>query len=265
MRRTFCAAILRVKLQTKERRSIFGWIHFIWLRFGLFMLVAMPAAAFFMFRAQGFDDAILKSDSELVIDVTSDDAITFVPREPRGGVLLIPGCPPDPFAYAPFARTLAREQLAVAIVRVPFRCAPLPSHEVELAARVSRVMQAIKASSWVLAGHSRGAAHALRIALNNPQRFRALVIMGSTHPRERDYSQLPIQVTKIIASEDGVAPLDASQANRHLLPASAEWVVIEGGNHSQFAHYGFQLFDGRARISREVQQAQAIAAISRLF
>src|SRR5687767_9578466 len=97
--------------QSKERRSILGWIHYIWLRFGLFMLVAMPIAAFFMFRAQGFDDAVLSSDSALVVDQSSLDAITFVPREPRGGVLLIPGCPPDPLAYAPFARTLAGEQL----------------------------------------------------------------------------------------------------------------------------------------------------------
>ena len=28
-----------------------------------------------------------------------------------------------------------------------------------------------------------------------------------------------------------------------------------GGNHSQFAHYGHQLFDGAATIPREQQQA----------
>jgi hypothetical protein len=43
--------------------------------------------------------------------------------------------------------------------------------------------------------------------------------------------------------------------NKKLLPASAKWVEIKGGNHSQFGHYGHQLFDGKATISREAQQA----------
>jgi hypothetical protein len=87
------------------------------------------------------------------------------------------------------------------------------------------------------------------------------VLLGSTHPRERDYSNLSIPVMKTVATNDGVAPLSASEANRRLLPASLRWEVIEGGNHSQFAYYGFQLFDGRATISREEQHALVIAAI----
>ena len=44
-------------------------------------------------------------------------------------------------------------------------------------------------------------------------------------------------------------------ANRRLLPETTAWVEIKGGNHSQFGHYGHQLFDGRATITREAQQA----------
>ena len=40
-----------------------------------------------------------------------------------------------------------------------------------------------------------------------------------------------------------------------LRPAQTAWVAIEGGNHSQFGHYGHLLFDGTATISREAQQA----------
>jgi hypothetical protein len=37
--------------------------------------------------------------------------------------------------------------------------------------------------------------------------------------------------------------------------------VIDGGNHSQFGYYGFQLGDHRATVSRAEQQAQTIRAL----
>ena len=45
------------------------------------------------------------------------------------------------------------------------------------------------------------------------------------------------------------------------LPISTAWVRIVGGNHSQFAYYGFQLLDHRATLSREQQQAQIETAL----
>jgi hypothetical protein len=50
-------------------------------------------------------------------------------------------------------------------------------------------------------------------------------------------------------------------ANRSLLPVATRWVEIQGGNHSQFAHYGHQLFDGEAVITREAQQRLARNAL----
>jgi hypothetical protein len=46
-----------------------------------------------------------------------------------------------------------------------------------------------------------------------------------------------------------------------LLPADTRWVEIEGGNHSQFGHYGHQLFDGSPTTTREEQQAVTRAAL----
>jgi hypothetical protein len=86
--------------------------------------------------------------------------------------------------------------------------------------------------------------------------------MGTSHPRDRDLSRAAIDVTKIAASNDGVA--GAAQFDTTRLPASTRWVRLDGGNHSQFAYYGFQLFDGRATITREAQQqlvADALLAV----
>jgi pimeloyl-ACP methyl ester carboxylesterase len=87
------------------------------------------------------------------------------------------------------------------------------------------------------------------------------LLVGTTHPRDVDLSKLKWPVTKIVGTQDGIAPLEKVEANRHLLPASTRWVRIEGGNHSQFGWYGFQPFDHFATISRDEQHAQLIREI----
>ena len=237
-------------------------IHYVWVRAGIAALLLMPVVMWAVFRAQGLDEVVLRSARDLRV-IETDDALTFEGasgRDPRA--LLLPGCPVDPRAYAPFARRLAEEGYPTSIVRVPYRCAPLPAHETELFDRVRRVMATNAGARWLLAGHSRGAAHALRMASRLQRELTGLVIIGSTHPRDIDCSRLALPVLKISGTDDGVAPLHISEENRRLLPSSTTWVVIDGGNHSQFAHYGFQLFDHRARISREEQQQQVVAAIA---
>jgi hypothetical protein len=237
-------------------------VRYVWVRTGILILIALPFVMFITFRAQGFDDSVLLTTADVRVD-REDDAIAFRPRSPLPTrLMLLPGCPVDPLAYAPLARDLARRGFEIAIVRIPYRCAPLPQHEAEVFARVQRITARVAGEPpWVLIGHSRGAAHALRVLDRGPAEIGAVVLMGTTHPRDRDYSASRVRFTKIVATEDGVAPVADSAGNRGLLPASTRWVVINEGNHAQFAHYGFQLFDGRARISREAQQSQAVAAI----
>jgi len=81
-----------------------------------------------------------------------------------------------------------------------------------------------------------------------------MVLVGTAHPKHEDLSFLQMPVTKIYASNDGIAPPARLLANRRLLPEHTKWVEIVGGNHSQFGCYGHQFFDGKATVSREAQQ-----------
>jgi pimeloyl-ACP methyl ester carboxylesterase len=116
-------------------------------------------------------------------------------------------------------------------------------------------------SRWVLSGHSLGGALACRAVRSDPTAFSAMVLVGTTHPKQDDLSSLTIPVTKVYASNDGIAPKEKIIANKRLLPKDAHWVEIEGGNHSQFGYYGHQLFDGQATISREAQQSATRSAL----
>ena len=116
---------------------------------------------------------------------------------------------------------------------------------------------------WTVGGHSRGAAIASRLASLHEESFDGLVLIGTSHPKEAafDLSTTNLSVTKIYATNDGLASTAEVEANARYLPDDTTWILIEGGNHAQFGYYGSQLGDNEATISRERQQELTVGAI----
>jgi hypothetical protein len=80
-----------------------------------------------------------------------------------------------------------------------------------------------------------------------------------------DLSGQDLQVVSLIGSLDGLGTEQGVQETKHLLPSGTEFIVIEGGNHSQFGWYGDQPGDAQATISRDEQQAQVLQATLQLL
>lgn len=214
------------------------------------------------FRTQNVPDSVLKANGK-VGTVETDEFFEFVPAHPRTAALVfLCGSGVEADAYAPLLRPIAEDGYTVTIVKLPLRFAPLESHKLGALERVRKTLTSHGSGlRWVVAGHSLGAALACRVAQNADSRVRSMVLLGTTHPKEDDLSRLAIPVTKVVATNDGVAPLTKVEANKSLLPTTTKWVRIEGGNHSQFGNYGHQLMDGKATITREEQQRIARDAI----
>jgi pimeloyl-ACP methyl ester carboxylesterase len=189
--------------------------------------------------------------------------LEFMPASPsRAALIFICGSGVSAHAYAPLLRPLAEAGYPVFVVKLPYRFAPCESHKqaaVDRARGVIAVHPGIR--HWVISGHSLGGALACRVAQSDPKAFSAMVLVGTTHPKQDDLSSLPIAVTKVYAANDGVAPPNRTLSNKGLLPKETQWVEIKGGNHSQFGYYGHQLFDGKATISRETQQIATRSAL----
>lgn len=239
-----------------------------WLRLG-FILWAILSTSWLAnsVRTRGVDAATLASNQ--AVTVVSDAAgLAFLPASPRGRTALVFICGGGiaAEAYAPLLRPIAEEGFPVFVVRLPYRFAPLDSHKAEAVDRARRVIAAHRdVPHWVIAGHSLGGALAARMARLDPGSLSGMVLVGTTHPKEDDLSSLRIPVTKVYALRDGVAPPDRVLANRGLLPTHTRWIEIAGGNHSQFGRYGRQLFDSRATIGREEQEAITRAAILQML
>jgi pimeloyl-ACP methyl ester carboxylesterase len=166
----------------------------------------------------------------------------------------------DPKAYAPLARSIAERGHEVVIVKLPMRLAPFEFQKEEAVERGRSWIES-HPGRWVAAGHSLGGVISCRLAAAYGDLLAGLVLIGTSHPVVLDLSQVAFPVTKVYATNDGLATVEKVEATRRHLPPHTRWVRIEGGNHGQFGWYGRQLHDRPATISREEQQARTIEAL----
>lgn len=229
-------------------------IRTVWITFGVLFSLWMVNS----FRAQGFEHAILESDQTITVEKT-DQYIHFQPNgnQQATGFIFLPGGMVAPEAYAPMSRAISEQGFNVFILKLPFGSAPLDSHEADVMQQALKIIDAnASIQYWIVGGHSRGAAIASRFASLHAESFDGLILIGTSHPKEDVFnlSDTTLAVTKIYATNDGLASMEEVKANAQYLPKDTTWILIDGGNHSQFGYYGSQLGDNAATISREQQQ-----------
>jgi Predicted hydrolase of the alpha/beta-hydrolase fold len=183
------------------------------------------------------------------------------------GLLFLPGSVVDPAAYAPLAQAVADRGYPVEIVLIPFRVALTEGHRAAVVERARAVLSDARQqgtgapSKWVVAGHSLGGALSARFARDHADLVAGLVLIGTSHPREYSLAPLTAPVTKVYATNDGLASPGEVRRYAVNLPPQTRWVEIMGGNHSQFGWYGFQVGDHKATIGHAEQQAQLAEAV----
>lgn len=100
---------------------------------------------------------------------------------------------------------------------------------------------------WFVGGHSLGGVKACLMA-DDPD-VDGLVLFGSYCANDLSGSEFP--VLSLGGSEDGLSTPAKIREASGKLPASAEFVQIEGANHARFGDYGAQSGDGTASISSD--------------
>lgn len=243
----------KASASTTRKGKIHRWIQLAFLTWAVVSTLWLANSM----RTQGVDPALTQSGSVVTV-VDGESTLAFLPgkQSGRAGLIFFCGSGVSAVAYAPLLRPIADAGYPVLVIKLPYRFAPLDAHREEAINRAVKVIADYPALSfWVVSGHSLGGALAARMAKVHHGLIAGLVLVGTTHPKQDDLSFLQLPVTKVYATNDGVAPVDRVLSNQGLLPKQTKWVKIAGGNHSQFGHYGQQLFDGEATINREAQQS----------
>lgn len=224
----------------------------------VFIIVA--ASAFFIwllnpYQASEEAQNFMEADN---LKITESDWLVFEADKPESkkGLIFYPGARVEAKAYAPLAAKLAEAGHQVVITPMPLNLAAFGINKAE---KVMAEYQNIE--SWYLAGHSLGGSMAVNYAANNLDQLAGLILLAAFPAESDDLSNTNFDVLSIYADNDNFATLEDIEKSKELLPQNTVWHQIKGGNHSQFAYYGFQRGDNEAEISRAEQQKQILSSI----
>lgn len=229
---------------------------------GLLIVLAIAVAGFVIWALNPLEatpEALAALESDARVTVTQgDEYVTFMPAgtAPTRAFVFYPGGHVDHRAYAAPLRKLA-EQGYLAIL-LPVRL-NLAFFDVNAADRAIPDFPEIQ--EWAVGGHSLGGVAASLYAKNNAD-LDGMVYWAS-YPSDDSLKDSKMAFTSIYGTLD--MGLDSIESSISLLPAGTQFVVIEGGNHSQFGNYGLQPGDRPATITWQEQQAQAVDATARLL
>ncbi|NNF12081.1 MAG: hypothetical protein HKN72_02590 [Gemmatimonadetes bacterium] len=247
----------------KPKRPIWPIIRRIWITLGVGVTVIFVTWSLIAYRASSAaQEATVSADGVTVRHAAGiwTFSATGVPDD-AARLVFFPGALVDPRAYAPLAQAVAREGYVAEIVELPRRGAFGGAESPELAERVRTTLASRGERAIVVGGHSKGGVVASRVAADFGASLNGLLLIGTSHPRDVDLSDIAVPVTKVVGTRDGLASPDEVRANASLLPEHTRWVWIEGGNHSQFGWYGFQPMDRRPRLSASEQRLLMVEAI----
>ena len=202
--------------------------------------------------------AALESDSKVTV-TQGDGYVSFMPTgtTPTKAFVFYPGGRVDYRAYAAPLRQLA-EQGYLAIL-LPVRL-NLAFFDVNAADRAIPDFPEIQ--EWVVGGHSLGGVAASMYAAKQDDIDG--VVYWASYPADDSLQNSEMKFTSIYGTLD-MGGMESFESSASILPAETQFVVIDGGNHSQFGNYGLQPGDNPATITWQEQQAEAVAATARLL
>lgn len=197
-------------------------------------------------------------ESDEAVTVTEDkEAIIFTPTKPTRALVYYQGAnvAPESFAYA--GRMIAEAGIQVFLVKMPFSLAIF-----DIGAAYSYPRRYPEIEHWALGGFSLGGASAAFALANKESRYGALILYASYTDTKHSLRDKTLKVLSISGSNDGLATPQDIEKGKTLLPPDTRYLVIPGGNHTQFALYGngkLQRGDNEASITAMEQQEASIA------
>lgn len=228
-------------MKKSSKRSVFRIVWFSLV--GIFMVWNIGT-----YQSRNLPSDTFENSEKVSVEVTKDQIIFKSNLSNKSlEVIFFQGALVDPKAYAPLSRKLAEAGFTTHLIKTPFRL-PLYGYQ-----KISEIFD-LEEGNYVIGGHSQGGKMAARFVFENPELLKGLFLLGTSHPRDIDLSNLSIPSLKLYGELDGLASVEEVEANESKLPTGCQSIMIEGGNHSQFGYIGTLLTDNPAGIPLEKQQ-----------
>ena len=229
----------------------------------VFLFVILGGALLFFLIQEAPANAInfqaMEPDA-LVAVAETKDAIIFEPATQKATQALVyyqgANVAPASFAYA--GRKIAEAGIQVFLIKMPFSLAIF-----DIGAAYSYPELYPEIENWALGGFSLGGSSAAFALANKESRYSSLILYASYTDEKHSLRDKALKVLSISGSNDGLATPSDIEEGKTLLPPNTQYLVIPGGNHTQFALYGegnLQKGDNTATLSAMEQQQMIIDA-----
>jgi hypothetical protein len=236
-----------------------AWKYVAW---GIALVVIVVGARWLSYERQPLPAAVAALESDDRVTVTREPWLTFSPNhsQPTTGFIFYPGGRISHLGYSDLMRSIAENGYLVVVPKMPLNIAATnPNVANEIISAHPEIQH------WVIGGHSVGGTFAVQYTFNHPDQIAGVAIWSSYPADSNDISKLDIPVVLMHGSlEEGVTD-EGVNARKHLLPADAVYVSIEGGDHHQFGTYALTTEENLATVSRAAQHEQIIAVMLALL
>lgn len=197
------------------------------------------------------------SQQDITVEVRSELTV-FSPALPDAGFVFYPGGKVEHTAYAPLMQALAKRNIQCVLVQMPWNMAVLkPNAGAEVPALFPEI------DRWYIGGHSLGGSMAASCLNSHPSSFDGLVLLAAYSTEDLTGDEIP--VLSIYGTQDGILNTDNYNQFRDCLPQDTREIILEGGNHSNFAGYGLQKGDREASLTAVEQIERTADEISDFF
>jgi hypothetical protein len=193
----------------------------------------------------------------------ADRSFVIEPADGAGdvGLVFIPGARVDPTAYLWKLSGVVAESGATVVITEP---------TLNLAFFDTRPLSAFTADApdvteWYVGGHSLGGVRACQLAgagtdaAADPP-VAGVVLFGSYCAN--DLSDTDLRMLSLVGERDGLSTPEKVADAAHLLPPTAETVMLPGANHAAFGDYGPQPGDDTATATDEETRDRITDAVA---
>lgn len=194
-------------------------------------------------------ESAMLSDDIVKVEKTETGWLFDGPSD-ETALIFFPGAKVDEKAYSPMLRKIAEEDMDVYLVKMPLHLAFFGIN------KAGEIIDNSAYEQYYMAGHSLGGAMAADYAAEHESDIDGIILFGAYPTKVTNLDTL-----LIYGSEDGVLNRKQVENASSLISGRLRELVIDGGNHAQFGNYGEQRGDGKAGISGQDQQAQAVKAV----
>lgn len=246
------ARLLTRKSKSKKKLKSFA----LTVAFGLLIMILTTLSYMSIYYHAETEAISALEKCETVSVQKIDGGYFFDGKGTDKALIFYPGAKVECEAYANLMVKLSENGIDCFLADVPFNFAIFGGNFAD------KFINEYNYETWIMSGHSMGGLVASNYTAEHTDKIDGLALLASYATNKVAQS---VKLISIYGSRDGCLNIEEYQKDKINWPKDSQELIIDGGNHAQFANYGKQKGDNESTITAEEQQSLTANAIADFF